>query len=375
MKNDSSNRPIRTTTVDLIRTAALIGICVVNLPFLGLPADQVLQHPTAPLDQAANLAVQTLFEGKFFLLFSFLFGWGFAIQAQTAARRGQSPGARYARRLFGLVLFGCLHAIFVFTGDILLLYAILGALLWCVSDWPVQRLLRAACAMIPLAVLGLGVLGLVATTGMPLAGSHSLGGGFIEATRARLADWLTTFAFLLLFQGPLAFAAFLVGLVAAWTDFFDLGSQGRVRLARAFPWLLVVGLILNLAVALAPVDDSLAALVLLLAFAPAAPMLSLAWLHLLLVAGDRVRVPDWLLLAGRNSLTAYILQGVLAGFLFGGYGLGLYGDLEWAQLLGLALVTALSAMGLTAALAARTGRAPFETLLRWMTEGQLRSDK
>ena len=71
--------PTRNTSVDLIRAAALIGICVVNLIFLGLPADALLQTPLTAADRFAADLVQALFEGKFFLLFSFLFGWGIEV--------------------------------------------------------------------------------------------------------------------------------------------------------------------------------------------------------------------------------------------------------------------------------------------------------
>ncbi|MBL9047021.1 MAG: hypothetical protein JNK34_06875, partial [Tabrizicola sp.] len=101
---------MRNTSVDLIRAASLIGICVVNLTFLGLPADTLLQTPSALADRLAADLVQALFEGKFFLLFSFLFGWGIEVQLQSAGRAGADFVPRYLRRLAGLALIGCLHA-------------------------------------------------------------------------------------------------------------------------------------------------------------------------------------------------------------------------------------------------------------------------
>ena len=76
----------RNIEVDTIRTFALIGICIVNIPFLGLTVSQQLVPPKKPFDQAAVFAVEALFQGKFFLIFSFLVGWGMHIQDQAAAR-------------------------------------------------------------------------------------------------------------------------------------------------------------------------------------------------------------------------------------------------------------------------------------------------
>lgn len=125
-------------------------------------------------------------------------------------------------------------------------------------------------------------------------------------------------------------------------------SAGRLVLGRVFPWLLPLGLILNLGVAHAPLDDNLFALAGLLLFAPAAPMLAAVYLHGLPWLGDRVALPAVLTRAGQNSLTAYLLQGLLAGLVFGGHGPGLFGQLGQAVLLPLAVRLALLAMGLMA---------------------------
>ena len=110
--------PDRNSTVDTLRTAALIGICVVNLPFMGLPQGAVLTAPDGLWNQAAALFTGIFFEAKFFMLFSFLFGWGIEIQQRSAERAGASAGRRYGRRLVMLALFGIAHAIFVFSGDL-----------------------------------------------------------------------------------------------------------------------------------------------------------------------------------------------------------------------------------------------------------------
>jgi uncharacterized protein len=365
--------PSRNSAVDLIRTAALIGICVVNLPFLALPGAALMQVPATPADRLAADLVQLLFEGKFFLLFSFLFGWGMQVQMQAAARKGQAFAPRYARRLAGLVILGGAHAILVFTGDILVLYALLGALAWPLRNAPPRRLLRLAIAMVPAALLGLVLLAVLVEVGLPEPDYRALAHGFWQATLIRSAEWPPTFVILLLFQGPLAFGAILMGLAAAQTGFFQPDSTGRRLLRRAFPWTLTIGLALNLVVALSPMDDSPRALIGLLLVAPAAPILSMAWFHGLLWLANRLSIPEILQRAGQNSLSAYLLQGILAGLVFGGHGLGLFDQLGQAVLLPLAILIALLAMVLTGLMAGRWGRGPFEVILRRLTYGPTRS--
>ena len=363
----------RVTEVDTIRAAALVGICVVNLPFMGLPLEDVLRAPVPALDRAAALLVGTLFASKFFLLFSFLFGWGLSIQMASAARAGAHLGPRYARRIVALGVLGCLHAVLVFTGDILVLYALLGALLWPLRSASVRALVRVTAAMVPVAIGALIVLGVLIGKPESLAAPDALGGSFLEATRARLIEWPGTFVVLVLFQGPMAFGAMTAGLAAAKAGFFEPGSVGRARLARAVPWCAAVGVAANLGIALAPIDpENLLAFLVVLSTPVAAPLLSAAWLHLFLWADERLPIPSLVVLAGRNSLTVYVTQGVIAGAVFGGYGLGLFGTLGQALLLPLSLGVAVLAMLLTAAVARIWKRAPLEHLLRVFTRGLTR---
>lgn len=82
---------------------------------------------------------------------------------------------------------------------------------------------------------------------------------------------------------------------------------------------------------------------------------------------DRWQLPDLLVAAGRNSLPIYVLQGVIAGFVFGGYGLGLFGELSFVALVPVGLAVAVLAILLVGLVAQRTGRGPLEAILRRIT--------
>ena len=105
---------------DVLRGVALFGILFVNVFSFGADATAW----TDPLDRTFWTLKHTLFESKFWGLYSLLFGMGFYLQSLSP---GYTVG-RAVRRLLVLMALGCLHGL-VFEGDILMLYAELGLLL------------------------------------------------------------------------------------------------------------------------------------------------------------------------------------------------------------------------------------------------------
>lgn len=364
--------PARNQTVDMVRTIALIGIAVVNLPFMALPLQAMLNLPASGPDRVAVLLVEGAFQAKFFLLFSFIFGWGMEIQTLSAQRAGASFARRFSRRLMMLALFGAAHALLVFTGDILLLYALLGLVAWALKGASVRNLMRIAVGLVPIAALCLALLAIVVSEVHLSSGGPTLGGNFAETVLSRWRDWPGTFAFLLLFQGHLALAAFLVGMGAARSGFFEPGNPVAAALKRKVPMLLGLGLLLNGAYVLGSLMGKIDPVFDLLGFcclALGGPILSATYLGLILYASEAIRLPEWAVLAGRNSLSCYVSQGVLAGLIFAGYGLGLFGRLGQMALLPVSLLVALASMALVATIARRFGHGPLELILRRVTYG------
>ncbi len=345
-------KTVRSSEVDVIRLAALVGIAVVNVPFMGLPTEAAFTSPTDTVDLAVSFFVECFLQLKFFLLFSFVFGWGFHIQKTQAEARGHSLRRRYFRRLIGLAGFGFAHALFIFSGDILVLYALLGVLLWFVKNRSVNALKWLAALTVPVSICCLMLLGAIIDQvsvsdllDHSSASAHGLGGSFWDATRTRWVDWPSSFGFLVLLQGPLAFGAFLLGLVAARTEFFKSGNGAFARLLKRASLLLVVALPLNIAYAAAMaglIPDHYEWLLIIgfLGIALGAPLLSALYLIALVQFARTFKLSTILLLAGQNSLSAYLLQGIIAGFVFGSYGLGWFGELGHAALLVLSLMIA-----------------------------------
>jgi len=121
----------RVVLLDVLRGLALGGVFLANTySFLSgrafLPPDQLRASIAHPLDAAMTHAVIFFVSGKFITIFSFLFGLGFSIQMLRAEERGTSGPRLFARRLTFMLLFGAAHAVTLWYGDILHVYALLG---------------------------------------------------------------------------------------------------------------------------------------------------------------------------------------------------------------------------------------------------------
>jgi len=123
----------RILLMDALRGFALLGILMVNWMIMSWPqlwTDMLhLEKWTSNIDKAAIWLIHYLFEYKFFSLFSFLFGMGFAVQFMKAKDNGENFIPYYLRRQFLLLLIGIAHAWLLWPGDFLVLYALQGMLL------------------------------------------------------------------------------------------------------------------------------------------------------------------------------------------------------------------------------------------------------
>lgn len=123
----------RSVILDALRGLALLGICLANFPefslYTFLKSEVTDGMPTAGIDRMVRFLQYVFVDGKFYTLFSLLFGIGFSIIIANAARRGNNGFPIFYRRMGILLLIGILHLMFIWSGDILALYALLGLLL------------------------------------------------------------------------------------------------------------------------------------------------------------------------------------------------------------------------------------------------------
>jgi uncharacterized protein len=117
----------RIEALDAVRGFALIGICLMNIEFFNRATATIGQGMPPGLtgiDWLASFFVAYFVAGKFWTIFSLLFGMGFAVMLTRAEAAGRGFLKPYIRRIAALAVFGALHHIFLFAGDILFSYAV-----------------------------------------------------------------------------------------------------------------------------------------------------------------------------------------------------------------------------------------------------------
>ncbi|MFA9271718.1 MAG: DUF418 domain-containing protein [Baekduiaceae bacterium] len=328
----------RVLAADALRGLALLGICMVNAWYFADPLG-VSGAPSPVIDTTAGdvtrFVIALLFEGKFYPLFAFLFGYSFALMHEAVAREGADFERRMRRRLWGLFFIGVLHGMVFWPGDILTTYAVLGFVL---LSWHPRRPVRAAAVLIGIATLFWVVLGAAWDTvdlgedALQTLANYQGTPGTVLTEHA--GTYLSIGVTVLLGQGPTALAMMLLGLLAADRRLLSDPAANAPLLRR----LLVVGLPVGLAGSLVyavlmqteatAAGDALAFGLLALT----GPILTGAYIALALRwfarPGAGAAVMAWLAPAGRMALTNYVGQSVLLGVVFTAYGFELAGELS-----------------------------------------------
>lgn len=337
-----SDAPPREGTVDALRGFALFGILVVNIASFA-SAHYAIGLPD-PLAASAGgrwavFVRSMLFESKFYLLFSFLFGYSFTLQMQAAERAGAAFVPRMARRLATLWLLGLAHAVLLYQGDILTTYAVLGAVLLMLRRRADGFLLRAAAALVLATALLWAAFSLLLSlwldgAALDMRGAYAEAAAALAAYRGtpatvvaqHLRDLSQIWWITVLVQAPNALAMFCAGCVAGRRRLLADAGAHRALLRRMVRWGLAVGLpgAAFYAASSLRLDDTARVYHGLAATLLTAPFLSAAYaagLVLLLGTPGGRPLEAWLAPAGRMALTNYLLQSLVCAWLFLAYGL------------------------------------------------------
>ncbi|MDE6290104.1 MAG: DUF418 domain-containing protein, partial [Muribaculaceae bacterium] len=131
--NTASPVAKRHVILDALRGFALLGICMANFPefslYSFLPVEASSMMPTSGWDYVMKWFLSIFVDGKFYTIFSLLFGIGFSIIISNVSKRGGNAFAVFYRRMFFLLLIGFIHLMYIWSGDILMLYALMGMIL------------------------------------------------------------------------------------------------------------------------------------------------------------------------------------------------------------------------------------------------------
>lgn len=385
----------RIALLDVLRGFAIFGIVLVNWN----PWDGYIR---GGIDHVALRFLECFVSGKFYTLFSFLFGLGLSIQMARAEWRGVAFLRVYRRRLFALLLIGVGHFMLLWYGDILHIYAVLGFLLllfrhrspktllvWAVLSlaaaillpgivfrgWPLQRADPEMSQALGLEAAGRGIEQQTFWAQGRQAVSQ---GTYSEMVAHRARDFSRGVRLFWILDGSI-FAMFLVGLYAGRRGIFQSIPAHLPFIRKVMWWGLGIGLLGNLA-RVALLELSARALyspsfpVQFPLFQVSAPALCLFYCAAITLLFQRQK---WekrlapLAWVGRMALTNYLLQTLIFTTLQYNYGLGLFGKLGDALTIVLATTVYLLQIPLSMWWLRRFQFGPMEWLWRSLTYGQL----
>ncbi len=374
----SSNE--RLWSIDIIRGLALFGVLIVNiLSGFRVPLLEHIRNHFAGLegvDRLVELLVAGVLEFKSFTIFSFLFGVGIAIQFERATSRRIEAQRFLLRRLGWLFVLGTAHLFLVWNGDILMLYAICGlALLPLVRlRSPILFLIGAALIVLP-EFVSFGVKlpsGPAALADIARARQIYGNESFLPILKFRWYESWSLIVPLLIMVLPRTTGLMYWG-TAAW-------RSGILREPKQHRGKLIVALAMGAALGGAITANDVWA-----ASSGRAPWPALQNIHLdasillalAYVAGlllwlkpRRTFLLPGLAALGQMALTNYLLQSIVLGFVFYGYGFGLFGRIGSAGAAGIGLALYIAQIQLSRFWLRRFRFGPFEWLWRSLAYGR-----
>ncbi len=349
----------RIMLLDVLRGFAIFGILMVNMQYFFMPITSMLAGHIATTDagRISEGFIKYFFEGKFYVLFSMLFGYGFWLFIKRKRSGGGSIIPLYRRRLLVLLLFGAVHIVLLWPGDILFFYALFGFLLILFRNRNERSLLKWALVLVlvPKILMALMVIIFQFAQTDPAAAEAMAAGlqereeyiaGFVSqaysvysgGTFTRIAAMrISEFQLMLpgvLFFYPVVLAMFLVGVWASRRNIFGNYRENLPFFRKAFRWGLGTGLIFNAIYVYTFFRTETMGMpdiwgLLSTVFHAAGGIAFLAFYVsaiVLLIERGKFNIPaKYLAPVGRMALTNYLLHSIICTTLFLPYGFGLFG--------------------------------------------------
>ncbi|MXZ19357.1 MAG: DUF418 domain-containing protein [Caldilineaceae bacterium SB0665_bin_25] len=347
----------RIVAIDILRGFALLGILIMNIQGFAMPV-AAYSNPTAYGDlTGANRWVWTLShifaDQKFMTIFSLLFGAGIVLMSEKLDARGQRAWGLHYRRTFWLLLIGLAHAYLLWSGDILVAYALCGFWVYWLRRLRTGWQMALGIFVVSIFALILLVTGLTMQFMPPETQQEwradwrpaaetiadevaSYRGGWLEQMNARVPTTVEFQTFGFLFWALWRAGGLMLMGMALYRWGVLTGSCSR----RFYAGMAVLGFAIGLPVVSWGAVQNFANnwSMEYSQFGPGAQanywgslFVSAAYIGLLMLFARSGALP-WLQNAlaavGRTALSNYLLQTVLATAIFYGHGLGLYGSVE-----------------------------------------------
>lgn len=353
---EHSARPIslpdRIEVIDVLRGIAVCGILIGNMQWNSgygfMPPAMAEAWPV--YDKVAQYLVHVFVEGKFYSIFSLLFGFGFALQIDRAVQRGDTNASVFKRRLFWLLVIGIIHAA-IWAGDILSVYALMGFILLLFRRKSDESLLKWTFWLMVVPVIYFAVMLALflafappdtatvvakAQTEMFQSAMNVVpNGGFFQIIREYnvgmvIGRWA---GLLLQMRFPKILAMFLLGFYAHRKGYFQRPLDHQPFIRKVMTYGLGLGLVCNplfawFAHSEADFPPSFSGLIGIVMYAIGVPALAVGIAALVVTLwqnGAWRKVLRIFAPVGRMALTNYLTQTAVSLFIFYGWGLGYYG--------------------------------------------------
>jgi uncharacterized protein len=332
----------RIVSLDVIRGFSLLGIFIINMisfhsPFLYMDPYSWWKVPS---DTALFPWIDVLVQASFYPLFAMMFGYGLAIQYDRAEEKGMPFYTFGIKRLLILLVIGCIHAFLIWSGDILINYAVFGLLLLLFMRLRGKSLLLLGSLLLLLPQLFFSILLVLMTFSDPAGVAHytNIGalqdsvaayasGSFSEIMVQRFSDWYAVNS-----PGNLLF------LILSILPVMMIGAgAGKLQLLEKIAshkrsWLLlgICLLVTSIAIKMLPLIIETNAAYSYIQDYLGGPFLSVSYAVILALLVENKKMKKWskpLASAGRMSLTNYLLQSIIGTLIFYSYGFGLYGQI------------------------------------------------
>lgn len=391
----------RALAPDLARGLMLLFIALANVSFFlwGRESDELAMRPTdgSALDAALNTGATLFIDARVYPMFAFLFGYGIVQFLESRWRRGLGRHAisrMLVRRHLWLLVFGAVHALLLFEGDILGAYGLTGLILAPLFMWGSERAMKIGVAILAglialggvLVVVGLTLLNMtVGASVLDAGGSTSaLGVEFssvahpdpLSAAALRMLTWvIATPATVLMLVVPLSV---LLGMLAGRRRWLD-GVPGAVSLRTVAVLGTAIAVLAGAPVAAQQLgwwEMSSAETMAWLSVSQALGVCGgVGYVAIVALVAQRIARPAPQLVralasVGKRSLTFYLLQSLVFAPLLSNWGVGLGAHLSVAGAFGLAFGVWLCSVAIAVALERRGARGPAEMLLRRFTYGK-----
>ena len=402
----------REVFMDVLRGFAILGILIANFTLGGFSGYSESAKLTGPfllpdVDHPLTYLEYMFIDGKFYSIFSLLFGWGISLQIQRGINRGIDPIPTIKRRLMFMLLLGAFHLL-IWPGDIVFFYALLGFVLLPFRKFTNKTLLITSACLILLPIILYAAkshwqwlnapAGILFDTGekitQQLTGVSSEAefhqwfkhGSWWGLLKSNIGGFFLRYGYLFFVSRiPKVLGVFLIGFIIGRSDFYKNIAQNRMVIY----WIIGLGLLLGL-----PANYFLAyyathfeadyfnlqinGLYQTIAYALGVVPLALAYVGIFILCFETTagkKIMSVIAPVGKMAFSNYIMHSLVGNFVFFGAGLGYSGQVGPAYLLLFCICFFITQIIISTIWLKYFNYGPFEWVWRSLTYGKLQPMK